>query len=89
MPILRSIQCVTYKYGDRQKASRISRRQPSISINSIVKTMGNYYSSFPSLQGKEGAPKIINLLFRECYLFMLSLRLMFDVQYHAMMYNLL
>ena len=57
-------------------------------IRSIVKTMGNYYSSFPSL-GKKGAPKIINLLFRECYLFMLSLRLMFDVQYHAMMYNLL
>ena len=36
MPILRSIQYVTFKYGDFQKASRISLREPSISINSII-----------------------------------------------------
>ena len=36
--ILRSIQYVTFKYGDFQKASRIPLREPSISINSIVFT---------------------------------------------------
>ena len=36
MPILRSIQYVTFKYGDFQKASRLSLREPSISINSII-----------------------------------------------------
>ena len=35
VPILRSIQYVTFKYGDFQKASRISLREPSLSINSI------------------------------------------------------
>ena len=34
VPILRSIQYVTFKYGDLQKASRISLREPS--INSII-----------------------------------------------------
>ena len=38
VPILRSIQYVTFKYGDFQKASRISLREPSISINSIQLT---------------------------------------------------
>ena len=32
---LRFIQYVTFKYGDFQKASRISLREPFISINSI------------------------------------------------------
>ena len=36
VPILRSIQNVTFKYGDFQKASRISPCEPSISINSII-----------------------------------------------------
>ena len=35
MPILRSIQYITYKYGDFQKASGISLVETSISINSI------------------------------------------------------
>ena len=35
VPILRSIQYVTFKYGDFQKASRISLREPSRSIMSI------------------------------------------------------
>ena len=38
VPILRSIQYVTFKYGDFQKASRISLREPSISIISIKST---------------------------------------------------
>ena len=38
MPILWSKQYVTFKYGDFQKASRISLREPFISINSIVVT---------------------------------------------------
>ena len=38
VPILRSLQYVTFKYGDFQKASRISLREPSKSINSIVIT---------------------------------------------------
>ena len=38
MPILRSLQYVMYKCGDFQKASRISVREPSISINSIFIT---------------------------------------------------
>ena len=35
VPILRSIQYITYKYGDFQKASGISLVETSISINSI------------------------------------------------------
>ena len=35
LPILRSIQYVTFKYGDFKKASRITLHGPSISINSI------------------------------------------------------
>ena len=35
VPILRSIQYITYKYGDFQKASRISHVETSIPINSI------------------------------------------------------
>ena len=38
VPILRSIRYVTFKYGFFQKASRISLREPSISINSIAKS---------------------------------------------------
>ena len=34
--ILRSIHYVTFKYGDFQKASRISLRENSISIISII-----------------------------------------------------
>ena len=41
VPILRSIQYITYKYGDFQKASRISHVETSIPINSIVKTHKN------------------------------------------------
>ena len=36
VPILRSIQYITYKYGDFQKASRISHVETSIPINSII-----------------------------------------------------
>ena len=43
VPILRSIQYVTFKYGDFQKTSRISLREPSISINSIMKTQSLVY----------------------------------------------
>ena len=45
VPILRSIQYVTFKYGDFQKASRISLREPSISINSIHLIHLTYASS--------------------------------------------
>ena len=38
VPILRSIQYVTFKYGDFQKASRISLRELSTSIKSIIRT---------------------------------------------------
>ena len=34
MPILRSIQYVTYKYGDFQKASRITLHEPCITFSS-------------------------------------------------------
>ena len=36
VPILRSIQYVTFKYGDFQKASRIYLRERSIFINSAL-----------------------------------------------------
>ena len=36
MPILRSIQYVTFKYGDVQKASRISLREPSIYLLTLL-----------------------------------------------------
>ena len=42
VPILRSIQYVTFKYDDFQKASRISLREPSMSISSIVITYNSY-----------------------------------------------
>ena len=38
MPILRSIQYVTFKYGDFQKASIISLLELSTSIKSIIRT---------------------------------------------------
>ena len=41
--ILRSIQYVKFKYGDFQKASRISLREPSISIKLwIIKFITHY-----------------------------------------------
>ena len=48
VPILRSIQYVTLKYGDFQKASRISLREPSISINSIYSYGFHLFETFIS-----------------------------------------
>ena len=66
MPILRSIQCVTLKYGDFQKALRISLREPSISINSIMGTDDLLFAcSFVIDSGNQERPlgegKILNI----------------------------
>ena len=51
LPVLRSIQYITFKYGDFQKASRISLPGPYISINSIATAQILHYSDFSHASG--------------------------------------
>ena len=59
VPILRYIQYVTFKYGDFQKASRISLREPFISINSIIVSYYNtaYFHPLTNMVGNSGVKR--------------------------------
>ena len=59
VPILRSIQHVTFKYGNFQKASRISLREPSLFINSI------YGIDYPAILNLKKKNSVLVIFFRK------------------------